>query len=119
MSNPAQYTNWRWMAGMALDGGETGPSPDRCRVTGVLTNGQPLVRGGSRHKESPPDMNDPGTQGCVIQLVRESGAAYVSITEHEGGTALVAISDDGLNLKEYFGETLGEALAAALKALQE
>jgi hypothetical protein len=110
---------WRWMPGML--------TMDALRVVRVDTDGHALGwrAGGyvwALNADSLPDLSDPATLGCLLELVRDAWEGDISTSklryainvppwcaEHEGGGA----EDPS---RAFYGSTEAEALVVALEA---
>jgi hypothetical protein len=117
--------HWRWMPGMADQYGD--------RVT-LVTNGGRLVTTGTlvddgtlgafaRDSESPddmhpPDLSDPATIGCLLQLVRDAWRDPAAHCLHDRWADRWAVSVRWLDLPDAraWAPTEAAALVAALEA---
>ena len=118
---------WRWMPGMRLFGGATVTYADD--FIDIVLTGDATVRrwGGVGAGPLLPDLTDPATRGCLLQLVREAWGnphMYLSPLERSSMTVewravwMVPPGELG-GYKAWDGPTETAALIAALEAAPE
>lgn len=110
-------SRWRWMSGMMTEG---------WRLTCVsLHDGAWSATSTFAHREyyypTLPDLNDPATLGCVVQLVRDATGRKYAYLEYIplGCWAMVDPIDDRWLREQDYGASEAEALLIALQAAPE
>ena len=114
IDTPVASPHWEWREGMLT----------KCGMRIIGHRSGPTSMGGMYDgpvwSSRRPDLDDPATQGCMLALVRKAwGGAPIRVAvtiDGTGCTVVISLGFKGLELARVDGETLGQALAAALLA---